>query len=76
MSEVCTSAVGALQLGDIIAVPFEGYGDILCEITEIEWSNGTRVVTATDGEYTYLSTLALDGSVQVYPTHMKGLVQR
>jgi hypothetical protein len=66
------------EVGDIVAVPFEGYGDILCEVTEASTNAlGDLELTASDGRYSYtLIVSPAPATVNVYPDSMKGTVQR
>jgi hypothetical protein len=69
-----TKPAMALEIGDVIAVPFAGYADILCEITGVADAGEIVTVTVTDGTMNYLHQIAFDVSVQVYPAERKGEV--
>ena len=66
-----------LAPGDVIALPFDGYGDILCEITDIALDErGRYLVSLTDGQFAYLHELPHDGSVLTYVRTRRGEVRR
>jgi len=65
-----------LAEGDVIAVPFAGYADLLCEVTSIEPGQSDVItLNVSDGRMSYThDVLALESYV-VYPTSHKGQVR-
>lgn len=67
-----------LAEGDVIAMPFAGYGDLLVELTEPPHVNalGDLEAAVSDGRMSYTMTLApAPAEVQVYHTNQKGQVR-
>lgn len=66
-------------VGHVIAVPFAGYGDILCLVTSLEikghGENEHVEYVATDGELSFTGHLPGEGGVLAYPETMKGQVR-
>jgi hypothetical protein len=70
-----TKPAMALEVGDVIAVPFAGYADILCEVTGIGDTNEElTTVTVTDGSMTYLHQIPFDASIVIYDASRVGEV--
>lgn len=73
-----TTAATALRPGDVLAVPFAGYADILCEVTEVlDVEDGDTIIELTvfDGTMSYTHQVSREGSVLTYPRERRGEVR-
>jgi len=76
-AKVFTTPARELAEGDVIAVPFAGYADLLCAVTEVgpPRTDGLIELTVSDGQLSYTHLVAEVGDVIVYPANQKGQVR-
>lgn len=67
----------ALEPGDVIAVPFAGYGDLLAEVTSATERGDLMDVTVSEPEgFSYTTVIAARSSVRTYPATAAGTWRR
>jgi hypothetical protein len=70
-------AAGDLAPGDVIAIPFAGYGDLHVRITNTQERGGLVDVTVTEPNgFGYTTAIKADTNVTVYAPELEGTWRR